>query len=734
MQPIQFFAARAEDGALLPDATVDVFAHGTQDRAVLFSDSAGTVPLENPFRADANARVFFYSTTDRIDIRISRYGYVAPMLLDISTVDVATAVEQVRGEIDQVLDQAKDDFENLLQHSGYETVFLAYAGGLVVQRQTQLVQHDGELYRVADQATLPLTLTGTWSIDKLKLFAVGDISLRQVLMSALGAQNISIQIPGANTAVRSLYSKVQREIEFAGYVAGGADDTVQFKNMLADIPNKTTSRLITIGGLKSSYSATTPRVIVRSADLNVSDELAIPAYVNLEGEEVLITQKGGVTKDIFAGVAYQWQIQGFNFVGGRNPINFHNDNINSSMVEIKHCDIMLADGFAINTFATGTDALGNAWSHLSTECNLHKVRILSCKQAINNACDHMSISQSWIQQDKSNMAPSTAAIINKGTSPSDPNALTRLHIKDTFMIPNMGVVGTDRVPNVRWVDNYGSFTASHTRFGGESGGMQIVAHIGAPNTQFPWNSTEVQLLQCFLFSGPDGLPDSCVLAIQGHIPNRFVMRDCTGPVSGPIIANLSSTNIPAYMAAFEAATGRKAYEYFKILIDNVNHDLNAYSPQRQIIPASLQPYSLRGRSTKIRKTNQSTATGLAVVTNIVSFATIVDDNVGAFSLTNPDRLVMPNGCSKMTISVSVVMAVDGAAKYIAVELVNEGGAYVDGEGEPKGVNPDKDRIKCVFKVSGSPGQYWRLRIRHNAAGPLNMDDCQVDISPNDYQG
>jgi hypothetical protein len=91
---------------------------------------------------------------------------------------------------------------------------------------------------------------------------------------------------------------------------------------------------------------------------------------------------------------------------------------------------------------------------------------------------------------------------------------------------------------------------------------------------------------------------------------------------------------------------------------------------------------LRGRSTKIRKTNQSMATGLAVVTNVVSFATIVDDNVGAFSLTNPDRLVMPNGCSKMTISVSVVMAVDAAAKYIAVELVNEGGAYVDGEGEP----------------------------------------------------
>ncbi|MVW87869.1 hypothetical protein EI969_18290 [Pseudomonas sp. PB101] len=733
MQPIQFFAARAEDGALLPDATVDVFAHGTQDRAVLFSDSAGTVPLENPFRADANARVFFYSTTDHIDIRISRYGYVAPMLLDISTVDVATAVEQVRGEIDQILDQARDDFENLLQHSGYETVFLAYAGGVVVQRQTQLVQRDGELYRVADQATLPLTLTGTWSIDKLKLFAVGDISLRQVLMSALGAENVSIKAPGVNTVVRSLASKVQREIELGDYVAGGLDDTVQFQNMLSDIGNKTTYRMISIGGLSASYSGTTPRVIVRSGDYAISDSLVLPSYVNLEGEECLIAQNGGVTKDIFSGVAYLWQIQGFNLAGGRNPISFSNNNINSAMVEIKNCDIMLADGFGINTFATGTDALGNAWSHLSTECNLHKVRILTCKQAINNACDHMTVSQSWIQQDKSNMAPSSPAIINKGISASDPNVLTRLHIKDSFLIPNVGT-GVGRLSGVRWIDNYGSFNASHTRFGGEGGGMTILHHIGAPNTQFPWNSQEVGFFSCFLFSGPDGVPESCVMAIMGQIPNRFVMRDCTGPVSGPIIANLSSTNIPAYMAAFEAATGRKAYEYFKVLIDNVSHDLNSYTPQRQIIPASLLPYSLRGRSTKIRKTNQSMATGLAVVTNIVSFATIVDDNVGAFSLTTPDRLLMPNGCSKMTISVSVIMAVDGAAKYIAVELVDSGGTYFDGEGEPKGINPDKDRIKCVFKVSGVPGQYWRLRIRHNAAAPLNMDDCQVDISPNDYQG
>jgi hypothetical protein len=537
---------------------------------------------------------------------------------------------------------------------------------------------------------------------------------------------------GTNTVQRDIYEKTRREIELGDYLAGGANDQIQFNNMLADIPNKTVSRLITIGGLQSSYSGTTPRVIVRAGDYSLSDALTLPAYVNLEGEECLITQNGGVTKDIFTGVAYLWQIQGFNTAGGRNAFSFHNDNINSAMVEISNCDVQLANGFGFNTFATGSDGGGNAYSHLSTEFNIHKVRILSCKQAINNACDHMTISQSWIQADKSNITPSTAQIINKGASATDPNALTRMHIKDTFMIPNVGTLGVDRVAGVRWIDNYGSISASQTRFGGENGGMQIVAQLGAPNTGFPWNSTEVAFYGCFLFAGPDGSADSCVLAIQGQVPNRFVMRDCTGPLSSPIIANLSSTNLPAYFAAFEAASGRKAYEYFKIQIDDVNHDLAAYTPIRPMIPAGLAPYNVKGRSTKVRKQTQSISNGLAV--NLVSFATIVDDNIGAFSLTNPTRLVMPNGCNKMTINASLIMAVDGAAKTIIFDLVDSGGTYVDGEGELKGINPDADRIKSVFKVSGPPGTYWQLRIRHNAAAALNMLDCQVDITANDYLG
>ncbi|MBT2371925.1 SGNH/GDSL hydrolase family protein [Pseudomonas fluorescens] len=194
MQPIQFFAARAEDGALLPGATVDVFVHGTQERAVLYSSSPVTTPIENPVQADANARVFFYTTAARIDLRISRYGYVAPLLVDISTWDAATAVEQVQAQIDSALnkisdslDEMEQEFNALYNSLGFEPVYLIYGAGIKVERPKQLVQRDGELYQVVDQASLPLILSGSWATDASKLKAVGDRALRTEMASADGA-------------------------------------------------------------------------------------------------------------------------------------------------------------------------------------------------------------------------------------------------------------------------------------------------------------------------------------------------------------------------------------------------------------------------------------------------------------------------------------------------------------------------------------------------------------------
>ncbi|MCD7082945.1 hypothetical protein LRQ11_30955 [Pseudomonas sp. MAFF 311095] len=99
MQPIQFFAARAEDGVLLPGATVSVLVSGSETLAPLFSDAAATVVLANPMHADASARVFFYTTAARIDIQIGYAGYRAPLLQGIGTSD---PVDMINAEIDRL--------------------------------------------------------------------------------------------------------------------------------------------------------------------------------------------------------------------------------------------------------------------------------------------------------------------------------------------------------------------------------------------------------------------------------------------------------------------------------------------------------------------------------------------------------------------------------------------------------------------------------------------------------
>lgn len=544
-----------------------------------------------------------------------------------------------------------------------------------------------------------------------------------------GAALIGYKAPGTNTVKRDIYKKVQREIELADYLPGGADDTVRFQNLLADIPNKTTSRLITFAGMQSSYAGTTPKVIVRAGDYSVGQTLIIPAYFDLDAEDAIITGTNA-SLDIFSGQAYQWRISGLILVGGRNHFDFYNANTNGTMVDFEYCQSHLAGAAAVNTRAIGTDGLGNAWSHLSCGLTLKKYKIMACRQAVLNCCDGFVLDDCWVQPNKNNMAPSTAVFVNKGASASDPNPLTRMEIRGGLYIPDLGAQGVDRVDNVRWVDNYGSFLAgNHARFGGENGGIPIVWQQGGPNTSFPWVNTEVVLKDATLFSGPDTRSDSGVLGIIGAVPNRFVLHNCPGPVSRPPIVNLSSLNIPAFMSAFEAATGRKAYDNFKIDIDDVTHDLNNYTPIRSLVPNDLYPYLVKGRSTRTRKQTQSLGNAFAV--NLVSFDTIEEDNLGAFAIANPTRLVMPNGCSKMTISVSVFIATDGAAKTVSVDLVNSGGTLVDGTTGQRGINPDIDRIKADFEVSGPPGTYWSLRVRHNAAAALNMTDCKVKLTPTD---
>ncbi|WP_395609587.1 hypothetical protein [Pseudomonas sp. B22129] len=82
------------------------------------------------------------------------------------------------------------EFSNQLQNIGWEAIYVQYAAGGVVERANQLVQYPantGDLYKVKNPSSLPLTLTGTWATDAPKLVSVGDASVRQYVQPFLNA-------------------------------------------------------------------------------------------------------------------------------------------------------------------------------------------------------------------------------------------------------------------------------------------------------------------------------------------------------------------------------------------------------------------------------------------------------------------------------------------------------------------------------------------------------------------
>lgn len=100
---------------------------------------------------------------------------------------------------------------------GFEAQNLIYGAGVIVDRQTQLIERDGELYKVRLAADLPLTLTGDWATDSPKLQAVGDAALRQALAADDGADLVGGVLKKGEVLELKPGSSISRGVSFAAY-------------------------------------------------------------------------------------------------------------------------------------------------------------------------------------------------------------------------------------------------------------------------------------------------------------------------------------------------------------------------------------------------------------------------------------------------------------------------------------------------------------------------------------
>lgn len=482
---------------------------------------------------------------------------------------------------------------------------------------------------------------------------------------------------------------------------------------------------IIVGAITGSYAGSTPRIYYNSGKYKIDGPINREPYSDVLGEEAWLIQTTP-GQDLYVGAgSYQWKTRGITFIGGRYQVNLSNDNIDSSMFLFEDCEFHLSSGFAINTFATG-----GTYQHMSANLTFRKCRFLRPRQVINNCCDSCLFDDCWVTIVNDNFDASTAAFVSNGGTTGH----SRLFLRNMFGVPSMGVVGVDRLANVRWIDNCASSVyATGCRFGGEDGGIPIVLQVTAPPTVAPWLGWSVEFDGCWLYAGQSTITDSGVVILSNNqIPQSICIKNCTGPADVPYITNTTGFNIATYIANWQSTTGRLAYNYWRIDIRgnaSGNTDGLIYLVR---MPNALRPYLVGAKRTDIRRTAAQSLTALALGNNLVSFDTVVSDNVGAFAIANPTNIIIPPGVNKCLIVVNGSIASDGTAKIIETLLLDVSGNVMGGPAGLQGISTNPNRFSFTVPVDAIASSIFRVTIRHSAAAALSLTDCRVTIIPQDF--
>lgn len=123
-------------------------------------------------------------------------------------------------------------FQDHLTNTGYELPSIPYAAGILIERETQLIERMGEFYR-AKPGVVPFTTTGTWATDEANLVAVGDAALRQELAGVTGSELVYDQQADGPTFSRPIKGKLDALASVKDYGSAGTGNGVTSDHLAA---------------------------------------------------------------------------------------------------------------------------------------------------------------------------------------------------------------------------------------------------------------------------------------------------------------------------------------------------------------------------------------------------------------------------------------------------------------------------------------------------------------------
>ena len=483
----------------------------------------------------------------------------------------------------------------------------------------------------------------------------------------------------------------------------------------------TLAKKFTVNGVASSYHGTVPRIIYPKGRYVVSDKIACGSYMIVEGDDAVIIQSD-TAKRIFEGSnAFRWNVSGITFVGGSNQVYLANANIDSTLWNFENCKFVLSQDYAIKTAA-----VGDKYTHLSANLTFKNCLWDRPRKVLLNCCDYASIKDSWIHVNKQNFGTNADAFafLNQANS-SHP----RLYLENVTGVPVMGNVGVDRVPQARWIDNYGDVIAIRTRFGGEDAGMSIVRHYKSPSVTYPFNPTQISLENCELYAGPTALADSCVVYCI-EVPAIMRIKGCQGPVAAPY-AIAPTLSFPAYFDAYAAAAHRPAWHYFKIDVDGNGGEFVEAGPHDQRIPQGLRPYLSKIKQAIVSRVSPQTINnGLA--DNFVSFDKVDFENCGAFSLSAPTILRIPLGATKIRVTFFAKIHEAFSGGVVSLRLLNDANITLVVSNQAHAANSDGIGIMLETDVFALPKAQFRISIRQDSNASTSIVQARATVTALDY--
>jgi hypothetical protein len=209
-------------------------------RQLLKLGALGTASFAAPLAYSASKTTMTYNTGNPIGSTAPKDLYDNARNLDLFANGSNTTYPDRLGVTRKSWAGLEQQVTDYLIAQSYESVFLPYNGGVVVQRQTQLVQRNGELYRVMNVFDVPLTLSGVWATDTPKLQAVGDAAIRQGLADVLnGDAMIGVKQPYTGALSRTQHQKNADYISATDFAIGDGvtNEQAAFDQMAANFPS-----------------------------------------------------------------------------------------------------------------------------------------------------------------------------------------------------------------------------------------------------------------------------------------------------------------------------------------------------------------------------------------------------------------------------------------------------------------------------------------------------------------